>query len=174
MHEEAELIKGLKAGSHECFEKLIIRYRSSAIAFAQKYIHDPFLAEDIVQDSFAEVYVYRHRFKEGYSFKTYLFSIVKHKSIDYIRKKQRDPVNEEGDSTLNTLEHEVLAREKSRFIQEKMNELKREYRAVIYLIDFEGFSYEEAGKIMGKNLGQVKVLIFRARKKLKALLEREV
>ena len=51
--------------------------------------------------------------------------------------------------------------------------MKEEYKTVIYLIDYEEFSYKEAGIIMGKNLAQIKILVFRARKKLKLLIEQE-
>jgi RNA polymerase sigma-70 factor (ECF subfamily) len=174
VHEEREVISGFIAGNHGCFEELIMKYRGSATSFARKYVHDPFVAEDIVQESFAEIYVYRQRYKVGYSFKTYLFSIVKHKCIDFIRKKKAIPLDEIPESEGNNLEDIVLAREKNHVIREKMNELKKDYQVVLHLVDFEGFSYGETAKIMGKNLAQVKVLLFRARRKLKSLIESEV
>lgn len=174
MYEEIQLIKDFKTGNHESFEKLILKYRRNAMDFAKRYTHDPFIAEDIVQESFADIYVNRDRFKEGYSFKTYLLTIVKNKCIDYLRKKQFVPLDELFIASDNNLEEQIIANEKRDFIREKINELKRDYQVVIYLVQYEGFSYEETAKIMGKNLGQVKILIYRARKKLKALLEKEV
>lgn len=174
MHDEREVIRGFIAGNHGCFEELIIKYRGSATSFAQKYVHDPFMVEDIVQESFAEIYVNRQRYKEGYFFKTYLFSIVKHKCIDFIRKKKAIPLDELPVSEGNNLEDIVLAREKNHVIRDKMKQLKKEYQVVIHLVDLEGFSYRETAKIMGKNLGQVRVLLYRARRKLKTLVEREV
>ena len=174
MHDEREVIRGFIAGNHGCFEELIMKYRGSATSFARKYVHDLFVAEDIVQESFAQVYVYRQRYKEGYSFKTYLFSIVKHKCIDYIRKNKAIPMDELPESEGDDLEDVVLAREKSNLIRDKMKQLKKEYQVVIHLVDLEGFSYGETAKIMGKNLGQVRVLLFRARRKLKTLVEGEV
>ena len=51
-----------------------------------------------------------------------------------------------------------------------IDKLKEEYKTAIYLIDYERFSYKEAGIIMGKNSAQMKILIFRARKKLKLFI----
>lgn len=67
-----------------------------------------------------------------------------------------------------------LPEKKSNLIRDKMKQLKKEYQVVIHLVDLEGFSYSETAKIMGKNLGQVRVLLFRARRKLKTLIEGEV
>ena len=50
---------------------------------------------------------------------------------------------------------------------------KEDYKTAIYLIDYEGFSYKEAGIILKKNSAQMKILIFRARRKLKSLIEQE-
>ncbi|MEA4826157.1 MAG: sigma factor-like helix-turn-helix DNA-binding protein, partial [Clostridium sp.] len=60
-----------------------------------------------------------------------------------------------------------------KIIKEKINILKDDYKTIIYLIDFQEFSYKDAAKIMGKSLIQTKVLIYRARQKLKGLLKEE-
>lgn len=175
MHEDDEmLIQGFRSGDHESFEELILKYRGKAISFARRYVDDDFIAEDIVQESFAALYVYRDRYKEQYSFKTYLFTIVKNKSIDYLRKKRDCSLD--GIQTVGGVnpEEEVLRAEEWNFIRQKINYLKEDYRTVIHLLENEDFSYQEIARIMGKSLGQVKVLVYRARKKLKSLLEREV
>jgi RNA polymerase sigma factor (sigma-70 family) len=85
MDEDSALIKSFLKGNNESFERLIIIHRAKALSFAQRYLHDMYAAEDIVQESFADIYVYRERYKDRYSFKTYLFTIIRNKSVDYIR-----------------------------------------------------------------------------------------
>lgn len=175
MREDRELMQRFLEGHQESFEKLIVKYRAGAISFAQRYIYDPFTAEDIVQESFAAIYVYRDRYKLDYAFKTYLFTIVRNKCIDYLRKKRSVPMDDVGATPDHrTPEQEMIQQEDKNIIQQKINELKEDYRTVIYLAEYEELSYNQIADIMGKNLGQVKVLIYRARKKLKKLLEREV
>jgi RNA polymerase sigma-70 factor (ECF subfamily) len=82
MDEDSALIKSFLKGNNESFERLVIIHRAKALSFAQRYLHDMYAAEDIVQESFADIYVYRERYKDRYSFKTYLFTIIRNKSVD--------------------------------------------------------------------------------------------
>lgn len=175
MDEDSALIKKFLNGDNESFERLIVMHRTKALSFAQRYVHDMYTAEDIVQESFADIYVYRERYKEKYSFKTYLYTIIRNKSIDFIRKNKNIFVNENMESLeASNLEEDFFKKEETSTVRNKINELKDDYRSIIYLIEYYNFTYEEAARIMGKNLGQIKVLVYRARKKLKTMLEREV
>jgi RNA polymerase sigma factor (sigma-70 family) len=174
VQEDNTLMDNFQAGDHESFERLIVKHLHGAVLFAQKYVHDYHTAEDIAQESFADIYVNRHRYKDKYSFKTYLFTIIKNKSIDHLRKKISIPLESIKDLETITTEELVLDIEQKGVIRKALNNLKEDYRKVIYLFEFEGFSYEEISGIMGKNLGQIKILIYRARKKLKIILEKEV
>lgn len=174
MEEDLELMRAFKAGNKESFEKLVIKYRQRAVYFCQSFVHDYYIAEDIAQDSFAYIYVYKERYREKYMFSTYLFTILRNKSIDYIRRNHDSPIDKIPESiSSKKTEDIVLQKEQNQVIKEKINQLKDDYRTIIYLIDFDEFSYKEAARIMGKNLMQVKILIHRARQKLKLLLEEE-
>ena len=62
-------------GNLEGFENLVIKYKDNLIFFILKYIKDINLAEDIVQDAFVDIYIYKERYNFKSSFKTYLFTI---------------------------------------------------------------------------------------------------
>lgn len=169
------LVESFQNGDDESFEILIVKHRAKALSFAQRYVHDIYTAEDIVQESFADIYVYKERYKNTYSFKTYLFTIIRNKSIDYIRKNKNVLLGENGPDNFEiTPEDKYLEKEKNSIVRNMINELSEDYRTIIYLIEYYNFSYEEASKIMGKNLGQIKILVYRARKKLKTMLEKEM
>lgn len=174
MREDNALMSKFKAGDRESFEKLILKHREGAVNFARRYLNDGYMAEDIVQESFADIFVYRDRYRDNFSFKTYLFTIIKNKSIDYIRKKHAVPQDEIKTDGYESPEQIVLDNEQRNYIRRMINRLKEDYRTVLYLLEYEDFSYEEIARIMGKNLGQVKILVFRARQKLKTILEKEV
>ena len=174
MEEDLKLITQFKAGDNEGFEKLVIKYRSAAIDFSKNFVQDYHIAEDIAQDSFSDIYVYKERYDEKYKFKTYLFTIIKNKSVDYIRRNHVILVDDTFDSIVEEGTEDIILRNELRkMVNEKVNELKDDYKTVIHLIDFEEFSYKDAAKIMGKNLVQTKILIYRARQKLKTLLKNE-
>lgn len=173
--EDKLLMKKFQEGSEQCFEELIIKYRAAAVCFAQRYTSDKYIAEDIAQESFAYLYVYKDKYYSKYSFKTYLFTIIRNKSIDYYRKIKREDFeyNLHNLSSLDTPEDIILRDERKNLFRNNINRLKEDYKIAIYLIDYEEFSYKEAGKIMGKNLAQMKILVYRARRKLKLLIEQE-
>jgi RNA polymerase sigma-70 factor (ECF subfamily) len=172
MDRDKELMKRFCEGDKEAFEELIIKYRIQAEAFSKRYVHDSYIVEDIVQESFAYIYVYRDKYNSKYSFKTYLFTIIRNKSIDYIRKTSRISLYEEFNiSDVHNPEEVYLKKEQSIHLKDSINKLKDDYKTAIYLIDFEEFSYKETAKIMGKSCAQIKILIFRARRKLKLIME---
>lgn len=172
--EDSSLIENFLNGDKDSFEKLIIKYRVPAIYFAKRFIKDSYLAEDIVQESFADIYVHSERYNSKYSFKSYLYAIIKNKCVDYIRKNKSLPFEEIDSITNYTPEMEFLEKERNNIVLEKINQMKDDYRLAIYLVEYEQLSYKEIAKIMDKSLAQIKILIFRARKKLKNLLEGEV
>ncbi|MGY0373716.1 RNA polymerase sigma factor [Clostridium sp. JNZ J1-5] len=174
MQEDLKLMQNFKRGDKRSFEELVIKYRECAISFCQSFVHDYHIAEDIAQESFAYIYVYKRGYNEKYKFKTYLFTILRNKSIDYIRKNHDIPLDRIPENTApQEVENIILQKEQRKVIKEKINILKDDYKTIIYLIDFQEFSYKDAAKIMGKNLIQTKVLIYRARQKLKGLLKEE-
>lgn len=171
---DRELMKRIKEGDKEAFEALIALYQQSALAFARRLLSDSYTAEDVVQEAFAYLYVYRDKYNEKYSPKTYLYSIIRHKCIDDFRKKKRlAPWHEMAAGSEDCLEERLLQKEKNKILYKSMDKLKEDYRIVIFLIDYEGFTYKEVCEIMDKNLAQIKILVFRARRKLKGLLEEE-
>lgn len=174
MDKDKELMAKFQNGDKKAFEQLVIKYRYNAISFSQRFIHDPFMAEDITQDAFAYIYVYRDKYNSKYSFKTYLFTIIRNKSIDYFRKKQDRPLYDKAlISQGENLEETIIKKDRANCVNRNIDKLKEDYKTVIHLIDYEGFSYHEAAKIMGKSKAGIKILIYRARKKLKSLIEKE-
>ncbi|HAB59515.1 MAG TPA: RNA polymerase subunit sigma-24 [Lachnospiraceae bacterium] len=149
------------------------------IYFLNRYLQDLNIAEDIAQDAFVDVYVYKERYNGKTSFKTYLFTIGRNKAIDYIRKNKQMQyaVNIEEQTEISSDEDElidyIIQQENKGLIAHTLERMKEEYARVLILIDFEDFSYKEAADVLGKTTSQVKVLVHRARKSLRKMLEEE-
>jgi RNA polymerase sigma-70 factor (ECF subfamily) len=73
-----------------------------------------------------------------------------------------------------SLEDKIIKNEDNRLLFNSLKKLKPEYEKVIYLVALEELSYKEIGKILGKTLPQTKVLIYRARKALRLIMEEGV
>lgn len=171
------LYKRFLEGDITAFETLVISYKDNLIYFISKYTKDIFIAEDIAQDVFAYIFVNKEKYDLKYSFNTFIFTLGKNKAIDYIRKQSRvilTPFDKDYEyyAEEESLEDKIIKDEEKEFLFKSIKELNPDYERAIYLADIEELPYKEIGKILGKTLGQTKVLIHRARKSLKSKMEK--
>ena len=98
----------VRDGNKEAYEVLIKKHMSQAKAFALKYVHDTYAAEDIVQESFADIYVQRFNYDRQYSFTTYLYAIIKNKAMNYLKKNRELPMSSFEEQTETPLLEQKL------------------------------------------------------------------
>ena len=179
MIDDKILYNNFLKGDMNSFETLVITHKDNLIYFISRYTGgDIYSAEDIAQDVFAYLFVYKEKYNFDYSFKTFLYTLGKNKAIDYIRKQSKlklvtfDKDNEQLYYEIESLEDKVIRDENKKSLLDSLKKLKPEYQRAIYLADFEELSYKEIGRILGKTLPQIKILIHRARKSLKIMIEK--
>lgn len=149
------------------YNKCVDACADGVYRFVLKNIKDADTAGDIVQDAFAKMWEKVKDISYEKS-KSYLFTAAYHTMIDRIRKDKRwepdgdleryDEGKESGYSDLKEILDEALER------------LPEVQRSVLLLRDYEGYSYDEIGKITDLNESQVKVYIYRARLAMKKYL----
>ncbi|NTW25101.1 MAG: RNA polymerase sigma factor [Lentimicrobium sp.] len=145
------------------YNSCVGNYSDGVYRFILKNIKDDERARDIVQDSFFKMW----EKSKDISFekaKSYLFTTAYHTMIDDIRRQKRTTSLEEANADL-TVNHSY--NDLQHVLNLALSTLPEIQRAVITLRDYEGYSYEEIGKITGLNESQVKVYIYRARLSLK-------
>lgn len=172
------LMEQTKNGDTKAFEQLVLRHREKAIGFAFSFLTDAYMAEDIVQESFAAIYINRHRYKAKNTFKTFLFAVVRNKCIDFIRKNKDSNIVSLEDvnlvSTEPTLYDLIEQQERLKYSAKLLNSLKADYRTAFCLYEIYGFSYKEIAEIMDKSLPQIKIILYRARNKLQKYAEEDM
>ncbi len=137
--------------------------------FILKNIRDTETSRDIVQESFVKLWekVNEIRFEKA---KAYLFSTAYHTMIDQIRKDKRIVDNDEGlDELMDAVNGYSDLKD---ILDEGLTRLPNIQKSVLLLRDYEGYTYDEIGKIMNLNESQVKVYIYRARIFLKNYIVR--
>lgn len=146
------------------YNKCIDEHADGLYRFILKNMKDEEEARDVVQDAFEKMWRNKDNV-EGLKAKSYLFTTGYHTMIDRIRKQKHisnyTEVNEES------LFHTVQYTDLKEILNNAINLLPDTQKAVILLRDYEGYSYEEIGKITELNESQVKVYIYRARLFLK-------
>ena len=175
MEKDRELYQKFLCGDKEALNELMKMYRNELIYFIHRFVNDFQAAEDISQEVF--VYLMRHKeiYDFNYSFRTFLYTIAKSRAYNYIKSRKRTVFIEENAETVFTeifdVEEEIFKNDESLMVRRAMKNLKKEYQVVIYLVDLNKLSYEEAGVIMNKSMSQIKSLVHNARKRLKAVIE---
>jgi RNA polymerase sigma-70 factor (ECF subfamily) len=158
----------------EEYNNCVTIHADGVFRFVLKNIAQHSDAQDIVQSAFEKLWMKREIVSADKS-KAYLFSIAHNTMIDWIRRKKfvdaYQNVPERGE---RISERQFEARE---LVDKCLAQLTPIQKSLILLRDYEGYDYEEIANITELSLSQVKVYLFRARKKLQdtiQLLEKAV
>ena len=132
---------------------------------------DYHLACDIMQESFIRLY-------EKYTAENYtpqlLYTIGRNLALDSMRKRRKNPSSlEVDDQPVDSQEHHLMVRDEYRRVLAAMRHLEDDERDLLSLVVSSEISYREMAQITGISVGNVKVKIHRARKKLRGYLKAE-
>jgi RNA polymerase sigma-70 factor (ECF subfamily) len=178
---DENLITHYKKGNKEVFKFLIDRYTSPIYNFSAQIVGKD-NAADIVQEVFIKIWKKIDKFDQSKSsFKTWIFTIAKNTSIDFLRKKRSftfsslENIEEKSTFEERIMDEEILPDEVIQKIQDKeflnkiLEVLSVEYRTVLTLHYQEEMTFEEIAEILNKPLNTVKSYHFRAIKKLRKM-----
>jgi RNA polymerase sigma-70 factor (ECF subfamily) len=187
------LIQAINSGQVDKFHDLVKRYEQRLYNFSLRMCRDHSDAEDMVQDTFLNVFKYLKDFRYETKFKNWLYKVAASTCIKKRRRSKFAPEKElsldefrPGD-TAETVEKvpewalmpldKLLNEELSSAIHRAILSIPKRYRMVIVLRDIEGFSTAETAQILNLSAANVKVRLHRARlylrDKLKGYFENE-
>ena len=179
------LVKKYLAGDEQSLELLIRRYLKPIYSFVFRYVGNGQEAEDVTQEVFVRVWRNLKKFDQEKSFKTWIFSIAKNASLDFLKKKKAIPFSEferedGGNVIIDTLADpsslplELLEKAgMAKILNVAMEKLSPRYRMVLFLRYNDHFNFREIAESMGEPLHTVKSRHRRALIKLKKLLADE-
>jgi len=171
---DVELITRAKAGEFEAFGELYRRYIALIYRYLRSRVSLKEEAEDLAEEVFLKAFQGLERYEErGVPYGAYLYRIARHTLVDYYRKRDSQP----SAATIDTVEDDqsdpalhVDQREQFRIIAHYLGMLPQSDQEVIRLRLLLELSSEETGQWLGKRAGTVRVQLFRAIKKLRALM----
>jgi RNA polymerase sigma-70 factor (ECF subfamily) len=160
-------------GDTNAFAYLVNKYKNLTYTVAMKIVRNHEDAEEVAQDSFIKAYSQLHTFKGESKFSTWLYTIVYRNSITKIRKKKITTTdidsyiieNQKSDHDFPQIEA-IKNGEQKKYIAEAIDNLPETDAFLITLYYLEESSVEEIEQITGLTKTNVKVKLFRARKKL--------
>ncbi|HWJ26884.1 MAG TPA: RNA polymerase sigma factor [Flavisolibacter sp.] len=146
------------------YNECVTQYADNVYRFIVKNLRHEEDARDVVQTAFEKLWRNRAEI-EGAKSKSYLFTVAYNQMIDHIRKVKRVYLKEEFKEETRVYHKE--ANNAKAVLQEALSKLSETQRSLVMLKDYEGYSYDEIGKIMNLSESQVKVYLHRARLQLK-------
>ena len=149
------------------YNECVNQYADNVYRFILKNLRHEEDARDVVQTAFEKMWRNREEVDARRS-KSYLFTVAYHQMIDHIRKMKRVSLREEFNENLRVQDRPVSNLKK--VLEEALARLSETQRSLVLLKDYEGYSYDEIGQIMGLSESQVKVYLHRARVQLKEYL----
>jgi RNA polymerase sigma-70 factor (ECF subfamily) len=149
------------------YNNCVDQHADGLYRFLLKHVRDTEKARDLVQESFAKMWVKIADINPEKA-KSYLFSTGYRTMIDQIRREKKKGNFDEVDQSM--LSHQKQYSDLNELLHEALETLPEIQKSVVLLRDYEGYNYQEIGEICELSESQVKVYIFRARKALKEYL----
>jgi RNA polymerase sigma-70 factor (ECF subfamily) len=138
-------------------------------------------AEEAAQDTFIKVYKSLNKFKGDSKFSTWIYRVAYNTCLDRLKKNKRQQytveINEYTEHQIKTLDNaldQMEAKEREQSIQDCLGLLPSEDSFLLTLYYFEELSLDEIGKIVDLKPNNVKVKLFRSRKKLATILKKNI
>lgn len=177
-HESSDerLIKAIVAGDDEAFTQLINKYKHKVFSLAARFALNNGELEDICQDVFIKTYEKLATFRHDAPFEHWLARITTRTCYDVLRRRKRHTHFWRLDSTKydvrdQSMEDRQAAEQAGEFIEWGLSKLRPRERLIISLLELEEKSVSEIAGLTGWSEINVRVSAYRARQKLKKILE---
>ena len=169
----------------QLFEEQAMEHIDKLYAHAMRKTGNSADANDLVQETYLKAFAAFDQFQQGTNIKAWLHRILENTYINQYRKQQNQPYYsplEEledwqlGDAESRTAtssrsaEAEAIDHLPASAIKDALQALPEDFRAAVYLVDVEGYSYQEVADIMETPTGTVMSRLHRGRKLLREQL----
>jgi RNA polymerase sigma-70 factor (ECF subfamily) len=194
--DDARLVAALRTGDERAFASVVDRFHPALIRYAVAHVSDRSMAEEIVQETWLALVRGVERFEGRSSLKTWLFRVLTYQARQRVGHEHRaavfsdvhepsvDPSRftphdhrfpghwiDDLPSFDDTPEEFFLRQETMAHVRDLIAQLPARQRVVLVLRDVEGLSAEEACHVLGMNDGTMRVLLHRARARIRQGIE---
>ena len=183
--DEQNIISQVIGGDSNAFEALVLENQTQVYNLCLKMTGSEEDAFDLSQEAFLKAFNNLDKFRGDSKFSVWLYRLTSNICIDFIRKKRRRQETslsvEDEDGAEDEFqipderfspETELEKKELRRAVDDGLRQLPADYRNILVLRELNGLSYDEIAQALEMEVGTVKSRIFRARKKLCAILLR--
>lgn len=165
-------------GNSNAFAVLVDRYKDLVFTLSYKMVKNKEEAEEISQDTFIKIFKSLNKFKGESKFSTWVYKITYNTCLDRLKKNKKEnsvvyieDFSEHQVKAIETVFDTIDEKERNQRIQDCLLLLPSEDAFLLTLYYFDNQSIEEIAKVMDSNANNIKVKLFRSRKKMASILK---
>ena len=164
----------------EDMETVYRRHAQTVYKFLLSQCHSAQMAEELTQETFYQAYKSAHRYNGNCKISVWLCQIAKHLYFDYLKKEKHKTTvgiehleSFEAVNNQRNLEDTYLIKEETKKLLSALRQVKHPYGQVFWLRAYEEMSFKEIGEIFDKSENWARVNYFRAKTKIRKVIEDE-
>ena len=193
-NEDRALVRRAREGDQRAMNELIERHRRGIERLVRPLVRSASSdeVEDLVQEAITKAMLHIQSYSEEFAFTTWIYRIATNHAIDYLRRRKLNAFSISSPPTQSTHRSEedarefeikddswvpdeqMIADERTRTIEEAIDQLPENYRRVIQLRHTQDMEYEEIARVLNIPMGTVKVHLHRARAALARVLDGKI
>jgi RNA polymerase sigma factor (sigma-70 family) len=165
-------------GNSNAFAVLVDHYKDLVFTLAYKMVKNREEAEEISQDTFIKIFKSLNKFKGESKFSTWVYKITYNTCLDRLKKNKKEnsvvyieDFSEHQVKAIETVFDTIDEKERNQRIQDCLLLLPSEDAFLLTLYYFDDQSIEEIAKVVDSNANNIKVKLFRSRKKMASILK---
>ncbi len=165
-------------GNVNAFSVLVEKYQNLVYTVVYRVVKNKEIAEEVAQDTFVKAFRSLQKYRGEAKFSTWLYTIAYRKSLDAIKSNKRimsseliEEINEGEIEVVTDALNYLQVKERKQIIADSILKLPEEEAAIVTLYYFDEKSIKEIVEIIGLSQDNVKIKLYRSRKKLYSILK---
>ena len=179
--DDQKCIEAILNGDANAYSLLVNRYKDLVFTLALRMMKHREEAEEVAQDSFIKAYRSLDKFKGDSKFSTWMYRVTYNTCLDRLKKNKRkqntvaiDEFTEHKVKTIDNALDKIEKEERQLAIRQCLDQLSSEDNYLLTLYYFDELSLDEIAKIIGLKPNNVKVKLYRSRKRLATVLRQQL
>jgi RNA polymerase sigma-70 factor (ECF subfamily) len=168
--QDLELLKQISAGDEEAFRRLYDLTHRKVYFYLYRLVHGKQTAEDILIETYAEVWKCASKFRGDSRATTWIMGIARNLAMNELGKSKKHENIDDFPNLSDGVMPDPEPMDRQRLIQEAMSKLTLKHREVLDLVFFCEMTYEEVSRVLEIPVNTVKTRVFYAKETLRNVL----
>jgi RNA polymerase sigma-70 factor (ECF subfamily) len=166
---DEDVMLQVRNGEVEMLGVLFDRYQAPLFNFYSKMTQDRTVSEDLVQEVFLRILRYRQTYRPDTTFRTWMYQIARNTRLDQVRKTRLEAPFASEPVAPASVTDTAQQQQEAALLQSALMRLPEDKRELLVLSRFQELKYDEIARLLGCEVGTVKVRVHRALQQLRQI-----